>query len=191
MPAALVPEVDIPALARQVTSPAMLKALRLLEEQDFIHNSSDLDGATAEALKRLVELGLADPGYAGPTDGDPFIWVGNGNGKRVLRHLEKNRRYVVDFTARAKTALASLPEAEREGVLASVEALQLSAPEAWPAAQVLGNGGNGRVVLLTVTPDLRAIVGFVEPRKIEVLDLLREDTLRLFLERQRAGGNAG
>jgi hypothetical protein len=27
----------------------------------------------------------------------------------------------------------------------------------------------------------------VEPRTIEVLDLLREDTLRLFLERYRAG----
>jgi hypothetical protein len=191
MPAALVPEVDIPALAGKITSPAMLKALRMLEERDFIHNSSDLDGATAEALRQLVELGVADPGYAEPTDGAPFIWVGNGNGKRVLRHLEKHRRYEVYFTARAKTALASLTEAEREAVLASIEGLQLSAPEAWPAAQVLGIVANGRAVLLTVTPDLRAFVGFVEPRKIEVLDLLREDTLRLFLERQRAGGTAG
>jgi hypothetical protein len=191
MPAALVSSEDIPDLAKKVDSPAMMKVLRHLQEQHFVHNAAGLDGETANALRRLAELGLADPGYAGDVKGEPFIWVRNGNGDRVLRYFEEHPRYEVRFTARAKTALASLPEAEREAVLTSVEALQLFAPEAWPAAEVLGTAANGRMVLLTVTPDLRATVGFVEPRKIEVLDLLREDTLRMFLERHRAGGNAG
>jgi hypothetical protein len=191
MPAELVPQNDIPELARKVTSPAMLKALRLLQERHFVHNVPGLDAETAAALRRLAELGLADPGYAGQPDGEPFIWVSNRNGERVLRYFEEHPRYEIKFNTRARTALASLPEEECEAVLASVESLQLFDPAAWPAAEVVGVGGNGRVALLTVTPGLRAFVRFIEPRTIEVSDVVRADTLDLFLERQRAGGKAG
>jgi hypothetical protein len=42
-----------------------------------------------------------------------------------------------------------------------------------------------------VTPELRAFVRTVESGGMELFDIVREDTLRLFLERYRAGSKAG
>ena len=50
----------------------------------------------AEALRRLgaevvqgdlTDLGLVDPGYEEDTQTEPSIWVGNGNGSRVLSYF--------------------------------------------------------------------------------------------------------
>ena len=85
MPAILVPHSAIPELAERVT-PDMLKVLRHIHRADFIMNSSDLDPATADILRKLSELGLVDPGYDGDPGRPPSIWVANGNGSRVLTY---------------------------------------------------------------------------------------------------------
>ncbi len=93
MPAKLLPNEAITELAVRVDSPAMLVVLRLLNLRGFIMNGTEMDQETLVHLKRLAELDLVDPGYAESTNGEPFIWVGNHNGKRVLKHFETNRRY--------------------------------------------------------------------------------------------------
>ena len=83
MPATLVPHAAIPELAARVDQD-MLKVLRQLQKADFILNGKNLDTKIEAALRRLTELGLADPGYEGDDRTRPFMWVGNGNGSRVL-----------------------------------------------------------------------------------------------------------
>jgi hypothetical protein len=85
MPADLVPHAEIPNLAARV-SPEMLEVLRRIQKSEFILNSKNIDAKTAEALARLTELGLIDPGYAGDERGVPSMWVSNGNGSRVLSY---------------------------------------------------------------------------------------------------------
>jgi hypothetical protein len=87
MPADLVPEDAIPALAARADSSEMLRVLRRIEQAGFIHNSRNLRRDQFEILQRLAGLGLVDPGYDGPTDGTPSLWVRNVNGSRVLGHL--------------------------------------------------------------------------------------------------------
>jgi hypothetical protein len=88
MPATLVPNEAIPKLAAQIDSPAMLRVLRHLQQTGFLLNGQATDQRTLDILRRLADLGLVDPGYDGPTAGKPFIWISNGNGERVLKHLE-------------------------------------------------------------------------------------------------------
>src|SRR5947208_4687598 len=116
MPAELVPNENIPKLAAQINSPAVLMVLRALQQTGFIMNGQDIDRETIDILERLAALGLVDPGYDGPTDGKPFIWVSNHNGERVLRHLEAKAPFgnKVQVHPRARTALASLSERDRQ-----------------------------------------------------------------------------
>jgi hypothetical protein len=86
MPADLVPHAAIPALAARV-SPEMLEVLRRIQKAEFILNSEDVDEKTAEALRRLAELGLVDAGYAGGERVSPSMWVSNANGSRVLSYM--------------------------------------------------------------------------------------------------------
>jgi hypothetical protein len=83
MPADLVPHAAIPDLAARV-SPEMLEVLRRIQKAEFIMNGEDVDARTMEALGRLADLGLVDPGYAGDERGSPYMWVSNANGSRVL-----------------------------------------------------------------------------------------------------------
>jgi hypothetical protein len=85
MPADLVPHAAIPDLAARV-SPEMLEVLRRIQKAEFIMNGEGVDAKTAEALGRLSELGLVDPGYAGDEQGSPYMWVSNANGSRVLSY---------------------------------------------------------------------------------------------------------
>jgi hypothetical protein len=85
MPAALVPQEEIPALAAKVT-PDMLKVLQRIQREGFILNGTAVDEQTATALQTLADLGLVDPGYEGPPMGEPSIWVSNGNGSRLLSY---------------------------------------------------------------------------------------------------------
>jgi hypothetical protein len=85
MPADLVPHAAIPDLAVRV-SPEMLEVLRRIQKAEFIMNGKDVDAKTVEALGRLAELGLVDPGYAGDERGSPYMWVSNANGSRVLSY---------------------------------------------------------------------------------------------------------
>jgi hypothetical protein len=87
MPAELVPNEAIPDLAARVNSPEMLRVLRRIQQTGSILNGSAVDQDTAAILKQLADLGLVDPGYAGPPTGPPYLWVSNGNGARVLSYL--------------------------------------------------------------------------------------------------------
>jgi hypothetical protein len=191
MPAQLVPNEAIPELAARADSPAMLRALRLLQVRGFLLNDRQIDRETAARMKQLADLGLVDPGYAGPAEGEPFIWVSNPNGERVLRHFEANRRYQVKVHPLAHIAMESLSEADREAVRAAVDALLNRDVSSWPRDQVVHLNPDQPGYLLNVTPDLRAFITVLGPGEIELSDIVREETLRLFLERHRAGGKAG
>jgi hypothetical protein len=175
----------------------MLRVLRRLREAGFIQNSPDLDQETQAILHRLTDLGLADPGYAGPTDGKPFIWVSNGNGERVVKYFESSPQREAALESklsihpRGRTALASLPESDQLAVLGATEALATADPTAWPRAKVEPLSQEERLYLLRVTPELRAFLRVLDSGGIELLDIVREDTLRLFLERCRSGSKVG
>jgi hypothetical protein len=89
MPAALLPMEQIPIIAGQL-SLEELKALRLVEGQPSgcLQNGSAIPPELATTLRILAAGGLVDPGYDGPTNGPPAMWVMNGNGERVLRHFD-------------------------------------------------------------------------------------------------------
>lgn len=86
--------------------------------------------------------------------------------------------------SRAKTALDALSETDRRKVIESADTLQHTPPGNWPKEKVIPLGENG-MYLLRVTPELRAFIRINDGEQIEVVDLVREDTLHLFLERQR------
>ena len=185
MPATLVPNEAIPQLAGPVDSPVILKLLRRLQERGFIHNGTAVDKEEASALKRLTHLGLADAGYSEAPASQPFIWVSNGNGERVLKYLESKQRYKVVINPRARTALTALSDDDRDSVRAVIEALILHDAGEWPADRALRISEDKPVYLLRVTPDLRAFVRVSGPgAEVELLDLVREETLDLFRERR-------
>jgi hypothetical protein len=197
MPAALVPHERIPELAAQIDSPAVLAVLRRLREAGFIYNRPDVGQDTAAILQRLTGLGLVDPGYDGTTNGKPFVWVSNGNGERVLKYFEASpsREAVlasrVRIHPRARTALGSLPEEDRLAVLAAAEALPAADPASWPHDKAERLSPEEPVYLLRVTPGLRAYLRVPDSGGIELLDIVPEETLRLFLERYGAGSQVG
>jgi hypothetical protein len=197
MPATLVPRERIPELAAQIDSPAMLRVLRRLHQAGLIHNSPEVDSQTQSVLQRLTALGLVDPGYEGPTNGKSFIWVSNGNTERVLKYLEAapQREAVLasklTIHPRAHTALASLPEEDPLAALGPAEALLTADATSWPRDKVEPLNEGERVYLLRLTPQLRGFIRILDAGGIELLDVVPEETLRLFLERYRSGGRAG
>jgi hypothetical protein len=189
MPADLVPEKSIPHLAEQV-SPAMRRVLQLLHDHGFIQNGPDVGPATSAILKLLTHLGLVDPGYSGPVNGEPFIWVSNGNGDRVLKYLEKvpeKAGLKLTVHPRAATALTSLPEKQQVEVLVAAEALLGRDPASWPREEAARLDPDKPVFLLRVSPELRAFIRLEEGGAVQLFDIVREDTLRLFLERYGLG----
>jgi hypothetical protein len=193
MPAELVSDFAIVQLAAQVT-PAMLRVLRLLRNRGFIQNGREVEKPVAATLKRLMALGLIDPGYSGPTNGEPFIWVSNGNGERVLRHLENSEEAPkprINIHPRAATALSSLPERDQVEVLVAAESLLGRDPQTWPSEEAARLDPDKAVFLLRVSPELRAFVRLEEDGNLELFDILREETLRRFLERYPSGSGVG
>jgi hypothetical protein len=186
VPAKIVPNEAIPGLAARIDSPVQLRVLRHLQEAGFLMNGEDVDPRLAEALQRLADLGLVDPGYDGTTNGEPYLWVSNANGSRVLRHLEAASPRPPALEShlavhpRAHTALAVLSEWDRLKVLSAVEALQGSAPVSWPREEVVRLEEGKPVYLLRVPPDLRAFIRVLESGEIELIDIVREETLQLF-----------
>ena len=183
MPADLVPNEAIPKLAKEIDSPAMLTMLRHLEQNGFILNNNDVNQETAAVLRRLTELGLVDPGYDGPTVGKPFIWVKNGNGHQVLQYFEGTFKPVV-IHPRARPALASLSERDRQTVLGLAEYLRSVDPASWPRELVVPLSSEKPMYLMRVTPELRAFITTLDSGGIELSDIVREESLRLFLERE-------
>jgi hypothetical protein len=139
----------------------------------------------------LAGLGLVDPGYAGPTDGKPFIWVRNHNRDRLLKHFEQALGSRLRLHPRARTALASLPERDQQAVLAAAEFLLTRDPAAWLSDRVERLSPDKPVYMLRVTSELRVFITLLDGGGMELSDIVGEDTLRLFLERYRAGSRAG
>jgi hypothetical protein len=93
--------------------------------------------------------------------------------------------------SRAHTALAALSDSERRAVIGTAAGLQQSPPSSWPRDQVVHLGEDKPVYLLKVSPELRAFIRLTDTGQLELFDIAREDTLRLFLERYRAGSGVG
>jgi hypothetical protein len=169
----------------------MRRVLQLLRDRGFIQNGPGIGPKTAAILKRLTGLGLVDPGYSGPVDGGPFIWVSNGNGERVLKHLEQAPEKPgprLTIHPWAATALTSLSEEQQVEVLVAAEALLGRNPESWPREEAARLDPGEPVFLLRVSPELRAFIRLEDGGAVQLFDIVREDTLRLFLERYKLGG---
>ncbi len=197
MPAALVPNEAIPKLASQIDSPATFMVLQYLQQAGLIRNGEGVDDEMAAILQRLTGLGLIDPGYSGPTDAKPYLWTINGNGSRVLEHIETSPplqatlQPKVRVHLRAHTALTALPDWDRLQMLSKAESLQGLGPASWPEEKVIGRSADKSVYLLQVFPDLRGFLKVLDSGEIELFDVMRAETLRLFLEQSRAGSKVG
>jgi hypothetical protein len=194
MPADLVPHAAIPDLAARLDS-SMYRVLQYLKGAGFIMRG--VDDRLAGVLRRLTSLGLVDPGYDGSVTGEPYLWTANGNGSRVLKHIEITPALQdavapkFSIHASARTALASIPELDRLQTLLAVDALVARDPGSWPKAETVALGADKQGYLVRVTPELRAFLRVLDPQRIELFDLVREDTLRQFLEHQGARSTAG
>lgn len=185
MAADLVPREDIPKLAEKIDSPAMLTVLRHLEQTGFLFNNDGIDQETAAILHRLAALGLVDTGFDGPIGGKPFIWVRSTNGSRILEFFEGTLKLKLKIHPRAHPALELLPEKDRRTVLGTVDYLRRSDPVRWPRELAVPLNVDKPMYLLRVTPELRAFITVLDDEDIELSDIVREETLRLFGERER------
>jgi hypothetical protein len=109
----------------------------------------------------------------------------------VLKHVESNRRHQVWIHPRVRTALGSLAETDQGAVKAVADALLIGDPASWPGEQVRPLSADGSAYLLRASPDLWVYVTVAPSGDVEVSDVVRQDTLRLFLERLAATGKAG
>jgi hypothetical protein len=193
MPAELVPPATIQSLADTVLgSPALLRVLRELQQAGFIQNSEEDDPETTQILTRLSELGLVDPGHHKPgCESEPFIWVRNGNGGRVLKHIDVALADKLQFNRHVQTALEALPERDRQTIRATVESIAYKQPSAWPPELVSRVSPSEPMYFVRVHPDYRAVITVSDTGRIELVDMMREDTLRQFLERSRDGRRVG
>jgi hypothetical protein len=190
MPADLAPKRKIPGLARQIDSPAMLRVLGRLDQAGFVQNSEELDQETKDILQRLAGLGLADPGYEEGGNGKLgklFVWVANGNGKRVLEHFDQLRKSKLQIGPLAQTALRVLDPETSWGVLAAIEWLLPRDPGSWSANQAERFRPDEPLYMLRVPPDWLAFIRVLASGRIELFDIMREGTLRMFQEGYSAG----
>lgn len=193
MPAELMTAMDIPSLADKI-SPAMRTVLQFLRDRGFIQNSPNLEKKTAGVLKQLAALGLVDPGYTVPVGEEPFVWVSNANGERMVRHLSNMPEQPgpkLKINPRAKMALSSLSEQEQIQVLVAVESLLGRDPSSWPSEEAARLKPDKSMFLLRVSPELRAFVGLEPDGTVELLDIMLEETLRLFSEQYHSGNGVG
>ncbi len=197
MPAQLFPKEAIPGLAAKIDSLAELLVLRHLQKETFVLNGPDVGPRMASILHRLTGLGLVDPGYEGESTDRPSMWLGNGNGSRVVRAFDASPTVQETLVSRvvlghrARTAMSSLTEWEQAQVLAAVELLQSGEKASWEAEGVESLGEGKQVYLLRASPELRAFARVKAPGEVELFDIVREDTLQMFLERNLAGSRVG
>jgi hypothetical protein len=133
-----------------------------------------------------VALGLVDAGYTDTEDKAPSIWIGNANGEKVLKHLSAvpDKPWPkLDVQPRAKAALSSMDEQEQLEVLVAAESFLGRDSTSRPREDALLLDPIESVFLLRVSPELRAFVRLEQDHAVELVDIVREDTLKLFLER--------
>src|SRR5438105_607161 len=81
---------------------------------------------------------------------------------------------------RAGPALDALSDADRRQVLEAVEQLQETEPDRWSKEKVVRLSDNQPVYLLRASPSLRVFVGYSGENGIEILDIVRQETLERF-----------
>jgi hypothetical protein len=118
--------------------------------------------------------------------GENGAWFQEAAPGALDRALTESRLQV---HSRARPALAALSQGDRRLVIEAASALQESAPDRWPKDRVVRITDTEPVYLLRVSPDLRAFIRVTESGRIELSDLVREDTLQMFRERQRPAGS--
>ncbi len=127
----------------------------------------------------------------------PYVWVINGNGSRVLKCIESspNRQEALQpkfkINDQARTAFMSLPDRDQLQALLAVDALVARDPSSWRMEEAIRVGTGEPIYLVPVTSELRAFIRSRDSGEIELADVVREETLRLFLEKYRAGSKAG
>jgi hypothetical protein len=127
-----------------------------------------LRGDKVKAKKMYPYEGIQTP------DSFWFQWI---EPEAYDRAVSESRLKVND---RARPALAILAEAERRQVIEATDALQRERPDHWPETKVVRLTPEEPVYLLRVSPDLRAFVRVQEPDQLELLDIVRPETLKLF-----------
>jgi hypothetical protein len=93
--------------------------------------------------------------------------------------------------ARGSTALGALSWRDRDAVLKAAAALQTSDPASWPAEVVSQHRPDEPLYVLRVPPEMLVLIEALEHGGIEVIDIMREETMRLWVEHSRAGSQAG
>src|SRR5437660_904870 len=92
------------------------------------------------------------------------------------------------FHRRALAALNQLTSEEQGRVLETLATLSDTPPSQWAAEQATRLPGDPPLHLVRVDADLRIILRTTEGEKIEVLDVVRHETLESFA---RLAGNTG
>jgi len=118
-------------------------------------------------------------------DGPRFEWPAPGSLDQAL--LEARLK----IHPRAQTALSTLPNELRRVIIDVVAELQKTAPEEWPAQSAMKVTDDKPVYLVKLSGPLRAFVRILESGELELFDIVREDTLRQFVQRYAKVGAAG
>ena len=140
--------------------PAVLEAVERLERA----LSGCLRGSTlSQKQDRGIRPGL---GSAGPG--------------ATMAHPLESRIGRCDFHRRAYFALESLPPEERSELLGKLNEIVALPVTEWPPHRVARFAGDEALYLLRVNESLRAILHAEQGGDVQVLDLVRHDTLRTF-----------
>jgi hypothetical protein len=91
---------------------------------------------------------------------------------------------------RARAALLSLDKKEQEAVIEAVTRLASKPLDQWPPDLAPRLAKDKPVYLLAVSSELRAFVRVADTGTVELFDIVREATLRTFLEQAKAGSGA-
>ena len=94
----------------------------------------------------------------------------------------------VKVNRRAAIAIDGLSEADRQRLLQTTEQLQGTDPDAWPKDQVVRLSDTEPIYRVRFAPDLEAFSQRTPAAEIEILDLVRRETLEPFRSSGRNGG---
>ncbi|MFL5328590.1 MAG: hypothetical protein ACJ8C4_06715 [Gemmataceae bacterium] len=87
MPADLFPAEVIEMLLDHIPSIAHHRMLARIQEAGSVTNGAQLTKTDFDVLQDLEKMGLVDPGYAGALTYPAYCWVGNNNGRRLLKRF--------------------------------------------------------------------------------------------------------
>lgn len=92
---------------------------------------------------------------------------------------------------RARTALSTLSNEVRRSIVQAVAELQRFSPDEWPKQKAVRIAGDEPVYLVHLSGELQAFVRVLDTNELELFDIVREDTLRQFVQRYGKVGVAG